>query len=116
MTVKTTFPTKEDEVRIRERDKVCVYCGEEFDVFSTTKKSTREHLNHRKDWDSVRDYYQKGKDVAEIFAICCQSCNSRRKDKPLNEWFKSKYCIKRGIDYGAVADVVKKYIDRYENE
>ena len=53
----TSFPTPKDERRIRERDKFCIYCSKKFSV---SEKGTREHLNNKKDWDSVGDYYKKG--------------------------------------------------------
>lgn len=52
--------------------------------------------------------------MPEIVTICCFGCNASRNDKPLIEWFKSEYCVERGIDYHSVAEVVKKYIDKFK--
>lgn len=111
--VRTTFPNQEDLAKIRARDKTCVYCGREF--LTGKDRGTIEHLNHRKNWDSVGCYYRKGKPVSEIMAIACWECNcGSRKDSPLHEWFQSKYCLEKGINYQSVAQVVRDYIDKFE--
>lgn len=113
----THQPYKEEIEFIRNRDKTCVYCHKSFDLEHNQNNrkdwDTIEHLNHRQDWDSVGSYHKKNKSVLEIVAICCLACNSSRRDKPLLEWFKSKYCLK-SINYQNVAEVVKNYIDKYE--
>jgi len=115
--VKTTYPTKKEMNEIKERDKVCVYCRKLFDE---NNRPTREHLNHRKDWDSVGDFHRAGKSVAEIFACCCRSCNFNRSDSSLREWFKKPYCCEgknsqnKIINIQTVAQVVRNYIDKYE--
>ncbi|MSR79039.1 MAG: hypothetical protein EXS59_02745 [Candidatus Taylorbacteria bacterium] len=104
--------------RIVARDKDCVYCHKAMvEASATTKRgdwATIEHLNHIKEWDSVRSFIRDGKPIAEIVAICCQSCNSRRADRSLRDWFGSEYCVKNDINYGTVSSAVKKYIDTYE--
>lgn len=73
-----------------------------------------EHLNHRKDWDSVGSYMREGKDVSTIVAHCCHTCNSDRSDQSLLEWFKTPYCTSKDINYLTVATVVRDYIGAYE--
>lgn len=114
MQVKTTNPTKEEMVEIRARDRACVYCRKEFDRTRYNDRDTIEHLNHKKNWDSVRSYRRENKPVSEIVAICCRECNSSRGSKPLLKWFASEYCLKKDITYQMVAQVVRNYIDKYE--
>jgi len=110
--VKTTRPPEDVLKKIRERDEDCVYCHKPFIKGDNNASATIEHLNHRKDWDSVGSYLNEGKDISKIVAICCHACNSSRSDKSLLEWFKTPYC--KSINYDTVSDVVRKYIDAYE--
>lgn len=96
----------EDKLKeIRERDQQCVYCGEEFEDPKTggsyCKQATIEHLNFEKPWNNP-----------ETVAYCCRSCNSSRRDKKLEYWFKKPYCTNRRkpINEETVADPVKDYI------
>ncbi len=118
MFTKTTTPTKEVLDEIKLRDKTCVYCGKEFDKSHLARNRNdwdeTEHLNHRKNWDSVGDYMREGKPVSEIVARCCHQCNSNRSDMALLAWFKTDYCKEKDINYSTVDLVVKKYIDKYE--
>ncbi len=124
MQAKTTRPSEETLAEIRKRDKVCVYCGKDFDKTHHTETRVDwdelEHLNHKPDWDSVGCYMREGKPVSEIVAICCKSCNSSRGSKSLLKWFKKGYCAEgknsmvKIINEETVANVVKKYIDKYE--
>lgn len=110
--------TREELAVIRARDKTCVYCGKTFDLKhikgNRSNWDSIEHLNHRRDWNSVQSYHRENKPVPEIFAICCFGCNASRNDKSLLDWFKSGYCIERNINYHCVAEVVRKYIDAFE--
>jgi len=110
--------TKKEIGLIRKRDKVCVYCHKSFDLEHNQNNrsdwDTVEHLNHRSDWDSVGSYHKENKPVSEIIAICCAGCNSSRGAKPLSSWFKTEYCIQKNINYDTIAEVVKQYIDQYE--
>lgn len=112
---KTTRPPDDVLKKIREeRDKDCVYCHRPFIKGDNNASATVEHLNHRKDWDSVGSYVAEGKDVSKIVAICCHACNSSRSDKSLLEWFKTPYSKSKNINYDKVATVVRDYIDAYE--
>jgi hypothetical protein len=44
----------------------------------------------------------------ENIARCCVPCNSSKGKKSLSDWFQSTYCIKRGINKGTVAEIVKE--------
>ena len=116
--VKTTRPPDDVLEKIRERDTVCVYCGKKM-IYPWSKSNIAdsaeiEHLNHRKDWDSVGSYIRDGKDVSTIVAYCCHTCNSDRRDQSLLEWFKTPYCTSKNIKYDTVAAFVRDYIDAYE--
>ncbi|KKR69528.1 MAG: hypothetical protein UU12_C0044G0006 [Candidatus Woesebacteria bacterium GW2011_GWA2_40_7b] len=43
-------------------------------------------------------------------AICCESCNSSRRDKKIWGWFEKKYCKNKNINEKTVAEPVKKYL------
>lgn len=88
---------------LRERDRNCVYCHKAMTYpWSSSDRSnsaTIEHLNHLPPWDNI-----------ETVAYCCGSCNSSRGAKTHAEWFKTDYCIRRGINEESVAEPVKHYL------
>ena len=91
------------EKEIIERDKVCVYCGIPFTSPKECKKTSPswEHI--------VND--------ARIVTLnnisrCCVSCNASKGVKELNDWLKSSFCIRKGINTDTVADIVKKAIEK----
>ena len=100
------LPKSEIE-RVRQRDAECVYCHKKMvrPGLDTKRQdwATIEHLNHLPPWNNPR-----------TIAICCCSCNSSRGRRMILEWFKSKYCIKRGINPNTVAQPVFDYIRAYE--
>lgn len=110
--------TQLDEIVIR--DTVCVYCRKTmiypYDITNRADSATIEHLNHRADWDSVRDFTSKGKDVQSIITICCGACNSSRSDLSLTKWFETSYCKSKDINQKTVSPVVLAYIKAYEAE
>jgi len=100
------FGIPEDELmKIRARDKNCVYCHKEMTYpFSRDKQkdcATIEHLNFDGPF-----YCSKGLQLEDI-VICCGQCNSSRGIKRLSDWFKTKYCLTRNIDENTVAGPVK---------
>ncbi len=105
-----------DEIVIR--DNVCVYCKKTMlDPYNNSNhgdSATIEHLNHRADWDSVKDFVDRGESVSSIIAICCGSCNSSRSDLPLLKWFETQYCKDHKIKVGTVSTVVRVYVQKYE--
>ena len=106
--MKNRYGLPESEVdRVRQRDSLCVYCHKKmFNSDSCSDRrnlATIEHLNHLPPWDNPK-----------TIAICCQSCNSSRGDKPILEWFKSEYCKEKNITPSTVADPVLDYIREFE--
>lgn len=104
--------------KIKKEDTDCVYCHKKmiypWDPNNREDCATIEHLNHKKDWDSVGSYLKDGKPIREIIAMCCWSCNTNRRDKSLRDWFETPFCKEKNINYSTVAPVVKNYIDKYE--
>lgn len=99
---------------IMERDKKCVYCGKMMiNPFSTENRrdsATIEHLSPDPPFhisDGMKD---------DNIAMCCGSCNSSRGTKKLTDWFKSSYCISRNINVDSVAEPVKDYLKRLEEQ
>ncbi len=106
--MKNKYGLPENELnKIRQRDKECVYCHKKLVTPSPNKPykdwATIEHLNHLPPWNNIN-----------TVAICCGGCNSSRGKRKITEWFKSKYCIERNINYETVANSVKEYIRKYE--
>ena len=110
--------TQKDIDFIENRDKNCVYCNKLMvNPWSAIKRDdsvTIEHLNHKKDWDSVRSVYKQGGNVTKIIALCCNECNLSRSDLALLDWFTKAYCKEKNVKYNTVAPVVRDYIDKYE--
>lgn len=94
---------EEGLAQLRDRDRECVYCHKEMTYpWSSTDRSnsaTIEHLNHLPPWNNI-----------ETVAYCCGSCNSSRGDKTHKEWFKTKYCLDRGINTETVSEPVQDYL------
>jgi hypothetical protein len=93
-------------VRIKARDKNCVYCHKKmlypYTRNNPKKSATIEHLNHLPPWNNPK-----------TVAYCCGSCNSSRREKKIVDWFKKPYCIKKSINEKTVANTVKKYLRQY---
>lgn len=91
------------EEEIKDRDKVCIYCGIEFTgaLGRRGAVATWEHI--------VNDAKIVNRDN---IARCCSSCNSSKGTKQLADWLESDYCKKRGIGKDTVADVVKRALAR----
>lgn len=88
---------------VKQRDKVCVYCGVEFSTDSNSRKTkpSWEHI--------INDIKINGK---ENIALCCVSCNASKGAKLLEDWLKSDFCKKKGITTDNVATVVKLVISK----
>jgi hypothetical protein len=101
-------------LKVRSRDKQCVYCHKEMIYPFTHNKqrdcATIEHLNFKKPF-----YWKEGLQIKDI-AICCGGCNSSRGAKKLSDWFKTEYCIARNINEKTVAEPVKEYLNRKKNQ
>lgn len=92
---------KDVEMEVRQRDLHCVYCGVDFSIIYSSRKTkpTWEHI--------INDIRING---SNNIALCCTSCNASKGAKRLEDWLESKYCITKGITIKTVADVVKKAI------
>jgi len=92
---------------IKRRDKTCAYCHKKMvEPIKGGKQSnfaTIEHFNHLPPWNNPN-----------TIGFCCGSCNSSRRDKKIIDWFKTKYCLERNINYNTVTQPVRDYIYNYE--
>lgn len=86
------------EKEIRERDKVCVYCGNAFlsHKLSTKASASWEHI--------INDASIVNRDN---ICLCCRGCNASKGQKQLSNWLTSKYCFERGITRDTVAPIIK---------
>ena len=93
--------------RIRLRDKLCVYCQKEmifpYDPKRATDSATIEHLSPEP------PFYCPDMKIDNI-VICCGACNSSRGTKQLRDWFRTNYCLEKGICEDKVAQPVKEYL------
>jgi len=101
------LPNEELEKK-RQGYKNCVYCHKSLKRYhgvrgTRTDMSTIEHLNHLPPWDNIA-----------TVTFCCGSCNSSRSNKKLLDWFKTPYCKDKKINETNIAEVVRKYIFKYE--
>jgi hypothetical protein len=85
---------------LRRRDQHCVYCG----VFMSDKRDPANMLTLA----TIEHLYPPGNDSRWI-SWCCRACNSSHR-KPLREWFRSAYCIQRGINENTVAPIIKEFL------
>ena len=89
------------EKEIRERDKVCVYCGVEFTSTKISKKTATS-------WEHI---INDAKIITrENIALCCCGCNASKGQKQLSIWLQSKYCKDKNITLENVAQVIKNAI------
>ena len=88
--------------RILKRDKLCVYCHKGMIL---PRKGTKQ-LN----WVTIEHMSDKvSGNNPKTISICCGSCNSSRR-MGFNKWFKTQYCLDRGINEKNVAKPVKAYM------
>ncbi|MBU1196135.1 MAG: HNH endonuclease [Proteobacteria bacterium] len=89
------------EKEVRERDKVCVYCGCDFTSAKVSKKTAAS-------WEHIIN------DASIInrknIALCCCGCNASKGQKKLSDWLESKYCKEKGITPNSVAQIIKQAI------
>jgi 5-methylcytosine-specific restriction endonuclease McrA len=65
------------EREVRERDKVCVYCGVEFTPAHVARKSAAS-------WEHI---INDAKTITrKNIALCCCSCNASKGQKKLSMW------------------------------
>lgn len=87
------------EQEVRERDKACVYCGNEF-------LSHRESPKASASWEHIIN--DASIITRENICLCCRGCNASKGHKQLSVWFQTAYCKERGITPETVALIVKK--------
>jgi len=90
--------SRELEEKIRNRDKICVYCHKEFKS-NSKDKSTWEHIDNN-----------EFNICEENVVLCCNSCNASKGKKTLKDWLESNYCRQKNINKYTVADIIKKYL------
>lgn len=83
------------EQAVLERDKCCIYCGCEFGIERSKKKSWEHIIN------DIRIT------TLDNIALCCVGCNASKGNKDLVTWLNSNNAKKRGITSETIADVVK---------
>lgn len=89
------------EQEVRERDKACIYCGNDF---LPAKVSVRASAS----WEHI---INDAKIITrENIALCCRGCNASKGQKTVSAWLATNYCIKRGITAKTVAAIVKQAI------
>ncbi|RRQ50125.1 MULTISPECIES: HNH endonuclease [Maribacter] len=94
---------KDVEDFVKQRDKNCVYCGQEF-------LEQPESRKHKPSWEHiVNDVRITGTDN---ISLCCLSCNASKGAKSLEEWFQSDYCNRNNINVNSVALVVKEAVKK----
>ena len=87
----------EIEKEVRERDKSCVYCGNEF--LSHKASASWEHIIN--DASII---------TRENICLCCRGCNASKGQKQLSVWLQTKFCVERGITRETVAPIIKQAI------
>ena len=90
------------EKEVRERDKICVYCGNEF-------LSQKESAKASASWEHI---INDAKIITrENITLCCRGCNAIKGQKQLSVWLQTKYCKERDITAESVAPIIKKAIE-----
>ena len=81
------------------RDVSCVYCRVVFGL-------PEARAGDQPSWEHILN------DARIItranISRCCRSCNSSKGAKPLGDWLRSEYCLRRGISIETVAEVVRQ--------
>ncbi len=90
---------KEVEDFVKERDKSCVYCGQEFIDQPKSRKQ-------KPSWEHIVNDIRINK--ANNISLCCVSCNASKGAKKLEKWLESEYCKRNNINRTSVAPVVKE--------
>ncbi len=94
------------EQEVRDRDKVCVYCGIEM-IEQVPKGGSRKAAAT---WEHIIN--DEKIITRENIAKCCAACNSSKGTKILSEWINSDYCKKKEITRDTVAPVIKDALDK----
>ena len=101
---------QEVEIRLRQKFKVCAYCGRRMKAQASIKDDRRgmptiEHLNRKEPF-----YWSNGLHGLQEkhLVLCCAQCNSSRGTKRLTDWFASPYCLAKHINARSVAPRVRQ--------
>ncbi len=87
------------EQEVKQRDKVCVYCGV---AFTDPKVCVRSS----KSWEHI---INDAKIVTrENIVLCCRGCNASKGQKLLKDWLDTSYCKERNINAETVASIIKQ--------
>ncbi len=89
------------ESEVRARDKKCVYCG--IEMFQKMPRGSPRKAVAT--WEHIINDARVI--TCENIALCCSACNSSKGQKTLADWLQSNYCVKRGVNEGTVAQIVK---------
>lgn len=96
------------EKKVRERDKKCVYCGEELLEKMPAQGSSKELAS----WEHIVNDARII--TAENIALCCLACNASKGSKHLSDWMQSAYCRRKGISRDSVADIINDALKEAE--
>jgi 5-methylcytosine-specific restriction endonuclease McrA len=91
------------EREVRERDKVCIYCGVDFAM-------PRGKVGSKPSWEHIVN--DASIVTRDNIALCCRSCNASKGQKTLTDWLQTQYCIDRGISAKSVAPVAKAALNK----
>ncbi|ENW22051.1 HNH endonuclease [Acinetobacter haemolyticus] len=89
------------EREIRQRDRACVYCGNEF-------LSHKESIKASASWEHIIN--DASIITRENICLCCRGCNSSKGQKKLLVWLQTKYCKQRNITEKTVSFIIKQAI------
>ncbi|WP_417216977.1 hypothetical protein [Alcanivorax sp.] len=90
------------EQEVRERDRVCVYCRNEF-------LSHKESAKASASWEHIIN--DASIITRENICLCCRGCNASKGQKKLSDWLLTNYCKERGITADTVAPIIKQAIE-----
>ena len=91
------------EKEIRERDKVCAYCGCAFVPYKVSKKSAASWEHIVNDITIV---------TRENIVLCCCSCNSSKGNRVLEDWLDSDLSSARRVSADTLSSVVLDHLKR----
>ena len=98
------------ERRIRQRDKVCVYCRKAM-IYPCIGDNQRDWATIEHFREEGPFYWSKGLKEKDL-AICCKRYNSSTRKNKLLDWFQKPYCTGNDINEKTVANPVKEYLKR----
>lgn len=89
------------EEKVIARDRSCIYCKVDFTRSATDRRT-------KPSWEHI---INDAKIITlQNIALCCVGCNASKGAKEISAWFKSEYCISRGIGPSSVAPIVREFL------